>query len=144
MPDSERPAGSSVGGRAPSPGAVIRAAAAPPRRPSPDSESAGAMGRGACVPSAAPGAGDQARRLERCWARCSFFPALVLLAWPGTPATRAGARAAQVRAGAGTGWGPAPRLSDPGESACPRMRGEGPVGANLPPAPPTPTGLVFG
>ncbi|KAJ1074385.1 hypothetical protein K5549_001080 [Capra hircus] len=53
------------------------------------------MGRGACVPSAASGAGDQARRLGALLGALCLFPALVLLAWPGTPATRAGARAAQ-------------------------------------------------
>ncbi|KAF4018516.1 hypothetical protein G4228_010346 [Cervus hanglu yarkandensis] len=61
------------------------------------------MGRGACVPSAASGARDPARRLGAVLGALCLFPALVLLAWPGTPTNGAGARAAQVRAGAGTG-----------------------------------------
>ncbi|XP_025141543.2 matrix metalloproteinase-23 isoform X1 [Bubalus bubalis] len=53
------------------------------------------MGRGACVPSAASGAGDRARRLGAVLGALCLFPALVLLAWPATPANRAGARVAQ-------------------------------------------------
>ncbi|XP_065792011.1 matrix metalloproteinase-23 isoform X1 [Muntiacus reevesi] len=53
------------------------------------------MGRGACVPSAASGARDPARRLGAVLGALCLFPALVLLAWPGTPTNGAGARAAQ-------------------------------------------------
>uniref|UniRef100_A0A4W2FV01 Matrix metalloproteinase-23 n=1 Tax=Bos indicus x Bos taurus TaxID=30522 RepID=A0A4W2FV01_BOBOX len=54
------------------------------------------MGRGACVPSAASGAGDRARQLGAVLGALCLFPALVLLAWPGTPANGAGARVAQT------------------------------------------------
>uniref|UniRef100_A0A481C625 Matrix metalloproteinase-23 n=1 Tax=Sus scrofa TaxID=9823 RepID=A0A481C625_PIG len=62
---------------------------------SPDSESAGAMGRRACVPSAASGARDQARRLGAVLGALCLLPALLLLARLGAPAARLAASAAQ-------------------------------------------------
>ncbi|XP_059998830.1 matrix metalloproteinase-23 isoform X3 [Lagenorhynchus albirostris] len=75
--------------------AVTRAAAALPRRLSPDSDSAGAMGRGACVPSAASGAHDRARLLGAVLGALCLLPTLVLLARPGALGNRPVASAAQ-------------------------------------------------
>ncbi|XP_046518506.1 matrix metalloproteinase-23 isoform X3 [Equus asinus] len=78
------------------------------------------MGRGACVPSAASGARDQARRLGAVLGALCLLPALVLLARLGAPAARPAASAAQT-------WGQS--LLPPYEDLLPS---KGDVGAHHP------------
>lgn len=120
----------------PAPPRLRRSRAQPHAARSPDSQSAGAMGRGACVPSAASGARDQARRLGAVLGALCLLPALVLLARLGAPAARPAASAAQVRAARGpAGSAPGPRVRE-------RLSAGGGDGV-WPPAPPPPTWPAF-
>ncbi|KAI2514558.1 matrix metallopeptidase 23B, partial [Homo sapiens] len=97
------------------------------------------MGRGARVPSEAPGAGVERRWLGAALVALCLLPALVLLARLGAPAVPAWSAAQSIFRGSFWSWGPSPM--PPTHAFFPegRRRCAGPLGG--PPHPgPGPTG----